>query len=176
MLKANVGLSRKLSHDYNSTGFSVNLEAEICAPLDDPTLVIAKIAELYDLAEESLNLQIERHEVGSVTQAARLTPVAPPALSSSPSPPTNGNGSAVSPSNGSKPAESGEFVPATNKQISFLLNLGKRQGLNKPQLENRISALIGRRADIYELSKQEAGRALDDLTKFSNTSEPQHRQ
>jgi len=29
MLRVNVGLSRKLSKDYNSTGYSVNLDGEV---------------------------------------------------------------------------------------------------------------------------------------------------
>jgi hypothetical protein len=39
MLKINVGLSKKLSKDYNSTGYSVNLEGEITAPVSDPDAV-----------------------------------------------------------------------------------------------------------------------------------------
>jgi len=33
MLRVNVGMSRKLSKDFNSTGFSVNLEGEVCGTL-----------------------------------------------------------------------------------------------------------------------------------------------
>ena len=62
MLKVNVGLSRKLSHDFNSTGFSLNLEGELCVGLDDPVAMIEKVKEFYDLAEEALNQQIERYE------------------------------------------------------------------------------------------------------------------
>jgi hypothetical protein len=40
MLKINVGLSRKLSKDFQSTGFSLNLEGEITAPVSDPEAVI----------------------------------------------------------------------------------------------------------------------------------------
>ena len=36
MIKANVGLSRKLSANFNSTGFSLNLEGEILATLVKP--------------------------------------------------------------------------------------------------------------------------------------------
>ena len=62
MLKVNVGLSRKLSRDYNSTGFSLNLEGEICVSLDDPETLVEKVKEFYDLAEEALNQQISRYE------------------------------------------------------------------------------------------------------------------
>lgn len=53
MFKVNVGLSRKLSRDYNSTGFSLNLERELCVGTDDPEVLIEKIKEVYDLAEEA---------------------------------------------------------------------------------------------------------------------------
>ena len=164
MLKANVGLSRKIAHDYNSTGFSVNLEGEICVPLDDPQMILVRIKELYDLAEESLCQQIDRHQ-----NAAIQEPASRPSEQSQIASP-NGSGHASNDSesdrsNGNRVASA--FVPATNKQISFLLNLGKRQGLNKPQLESRIAGLIGRQVDVYDLSKQEAGLVLDDLSAAS---------
>ena len=59
MLRVNVGLSRKLSKDYNSTGYSVNLDGEISAPVSDPQAVIDQVKELWDLAEEALGQQIE---------------------------------------------------------------------------------------------------------------------
>ena len=62
MLKVNVGLSRKLSKDYNSTGFTINLEGEVAAPPNDAEAVVEQVKELYDLAEEGLNLQIERSQ------------------------------------------------------------------------------------------------------------------
>lgn len=163
MLKVNVGLSRKVSQDYNSTGFSVNLEGEICVPLDDPQMIMVRIKELYDLAEESLSQQIDRHQNASIPE-----PVNRPAQ---PRPVTqNGNGHASGGSEAERPSANRvaiEFVPATNKQISFLLNLGKRQGLSKPQLESRIAGLVGRQVDVYDLSKQEAGLVLDDLSAAS---------
>jgi len=54
------GLSRKLSKDYNSEGFSINLEGEVSAPVNDPQGVVEQVKELYDLAEEALAQQIER--------------------------------------------------------------------------------------------------------------------
>ena len=62
MLKVNVGLSRKLSKDYNSTGFTINLEGEVAAPPNDAAAVVEQVKELYDLAEEALSLQIERSQ------------------------------------------------------------------------------------------------------------------
>ncbi len=79
MLKVNVGLSRKVSKDYNSTGFSLNLEGEVCVPLDDPEMVIEKIKELYDLAEESLDQQVARYEEHSAIASRDAVPPSRPA-------------------------------------------------------------------------------------------------
>jgi hypothetical protein len=35
MLRANVGISRKITRDYNSTGYSVSIDGEINAAVDD---------------------------------------------------------------------------------------------------------------------------------------------
>ena len=172
MLKVNVGLSRKVSRDYNSTGFSVNLEGEVCVPLDDPEGVVEKIKELYDLAEESLNQQVERYEGESGIASRDEAPSArndPPQSRSSTgnghgngyerrsSPPQNGNGHRRTP-------DDGGFTPASNKQISYLNNLAKRQGLTTPQLRQRVAEIVGREVDLYDLSKSEAGIVLDELT------------
>lgn len=172
MLKVNVGLSRKVSRDYNSTGFSVNLEGEVCVPLDDPEGVVEKIKELYDLAEESLNQQVERYEGESAIASRDEAPSArndpPPSQSSTgnrrgkgyerrSAPTQNGNGPR-------RTNDDGGFTPASNKQISYLNNLAKRQGLTTPQLRQRVAEIVGREVDLYDLSKSEAGIVLDELT------------
>lgn len=179
MLKVNVGLSRKLSRDYNSTGFSVNIEGEICAPVDDPELVVEKVKELYDLAEESLAQQIDRYE-GESAIASRDEERPEAGRRPQPTPVrSNGRsrGLAPSPSRANSPArEDQEFIPATNKQVQFLMNLGKREGMTKVQLEDRVAQILGRDAGIYDLSKQEAGIVLDQLkTTVNGSSAPRGR-
>jgi hypothetical protein len=75
MLRVNVGLSRKLSKDYNSTGCSVNLDGEVTAPVSDPEALIEQVKELFDLAEEALSIQIEQSHsidvIASHDQGAR---------------------------------------------------------------------------------------------------------
>lgn len=165
MLKVNVGLSRKLTRDYNSTGFSVNLEGEISVDLNDPEHLIEKIQEYFDLADETLTQQIERYEsdsaVGSrdevrtpvVIESAPVTPSKP----KSKSPPS------------SKPATTPETPPsvgdaATNKQIQYLLNLGKRSGMNTQQVEAHIEQVYGRKIGVYQLTKRQAGELIERLT------------
>lgn len=159
MLRVNVGLSRKLSKDYNSTGFSLNLEGEICAPMDDPEAVIERIREFYDLAEEALSDQIQRYEETDAIARREGDP-----------PNHNGNGNGQSATNGNG-RSSGKAPPttqeeaATNKQIQFLLTIARRQELTTAALEVEIGKILGHPVGIYQLSKREAGQVLDALTK-----------
>lgn len=165
MLKVNVGLSRKLSRDYNSTGFSLNLEGELGVGPDDPEALVEKIKEFYDLAEEALNQQIERHEGESAiasrdespapqTSPGRNRIAAATTRQPEPTPQPTGNGH----------GHPGTGEAATNKQLQYLLNLGTRHGLTPPQLENRIETILGRRVGVYDLTKKEAGEAIDALS------------
>lgn len=158
MLKVNVGVSRKLSKDYNSTGFTLNLEGEICAKLDDPEAVIQRIREFYDLAEEALNDQIGRHE--EVARAADREEDRPV--------PVNGNGAnhrkngrpqgTPNGLNGSSHPE-----PVTRKQIEYIHDIAQRKELSPKQLEDRITTIVGRPVLLDELTKQEAGQVIESL-------------
>jgi hypothetical protein len=164
MLKANVGLSRKITRDYNSTGYSVNIEGEINAPLDDPQAVVARVHELFHLAEESLAVEIDRDQgdaaigrrdedpphrqpVETPAPARPATPVIPPA----PQKPTNG--SPRSPNNDA----------ATPKQCQFIEQLAKRQKLSFTQLGAVIQQVVGQSKSLQQLSKKEAGAVIDSL-------------
>ena len=182
MIRANVGLSRKLSKDYNSTGYSVNLDGEISALVSDPEAVFEQVKELFDLAEEVLNQQIDR----SSSEAAIASHDEEPR----PQVPVNRNGNGTNGANGNHtnrisgnfqanttvgvneqkptpPPQNGngqEVQPATNKQIQYLLSIGKRQKLSTVQLEKKIAEIIGRPVGVYELSKMAAGIVIDALT------------
>ena len=171
MLKVNVGLSRKLSRDYNSTGFSLNLEGEICVSLDDPETLVEKVKEFYDLAEEALNQQVARYEGESATAGrTEEKPVRSHNSSngaSSKEPATNGkpsNQNSPAPANHGGNGKASNLDAATNKQVQYLLNLGKRHGLTQIQLEDRIESELGKKAGVYDLTKREAGDIIDVLS------------
>ena len=174
MLKVNVGLSRKRSRDFNSSGYSVNLEGEIAASLDDSEASIERIREYYDLADAALQDQIERDESDSAIASRDVQPAATESHHSGNGYGTerNGNGherpepSRTTSPNGNRPDE-----PATNKQIQFLLTIGKRQKLSTKQLEHRVSGVTGRSCELYDLTKREAGLAIDYLTKGNGTAD-----
>lgn len=171
MLKVNVGLSRKLSKDYNSTGFSLNLEGELCVGLDDPEAMIERVKEFYDLAEEALNQQIERYEgesaIGSRDEQRPSRSNGRSTAASANEAPNNGTsnsqtGNGHTNQNGNGQAANGDI--ATNKQVQYLLNLGKRQGLTPAQLDGRIEGILGKKVGIYDLTKREAGDVIDALS------------
>jgi hypothetical protein len=181
MLRANVGLSRKLSKDYNSTGYSINLDGEITAPVSDPEGVIEQVKELFDLAEETMAQQIDRsqgeaaiasHDVepGQQTPVNRNgnwlngsngngSPSTKELKNTTPSQNSNGNG------NGNGHHQ--EDQPATNKQFQYLLSIGKRLKLSTVQLEKRISEILGRQVGVYDLSKQAAGVVIEALSAWA---------
>ena len=176
MLRANVGLSRKVSRDFQSTGYTVNIDGEIPFLADDAEGVLEKIRELFDIAHEALDREIDRDQ-GSTAIGRRDETPQTPALPAKPSangrhrsdgpapsavpvstePPENGPGSPQ----GTPPATA---EAATNKQIQFILTMGKRFKLTTPQLEERITKVVGRQCGVYDLTKKEAGRVLDSWT------------
>ena len=167
MLKVNVGLSRKLTHDYNSTGFAINVEGELIVDLNDTEAAVEKIQEYYDVAEEALLRQIERHQ----SDAAIASRDEPPGKNDHQRAPSRSR-PAIPPSRlpERRRNDTSSPEPASNKQVQYLLNIGKRQGLSKPQLESRIADILGRSVDLYSLSKREAGAVLDSLTATSTLS------
>jgi hypothetical protein len=161
MIKANVGLSRKVSENFNSTGFSLNLEGEILATLDDPEAVIERIRELFSVAEEALDRQIADSQSNDPMAHRDAEDQSQPADNSR----SNGRPAPEpdrpSPDRNSKPRNE---EPATNKQIQFLHTLAKRQKLSGDKLEGVIQDITGRRCSPYDLSKREAGKVIDQLS------------
>ena len=190
MLRVNVGLSRKLTQDFNSTGFSVSLDGEVALSTDDPEAMLTRISELYGLAEAALQEQIERHQEGHDGHTVRVeqrqsrpdsdrratngtsSQTEKPAgrhrteklsgRTPERSRPRGGNGRQSQSRNGSGGGKPDE--PATNKEVQFLLTLSRRFGMGMPQLESRVEGVIGRRCGVYDLTKREAGQILDELT------------
>lgn len=171
MLRVTVGLSRKLSRDYNSTGYSINLEGEVAATLDDPESVIERIREFYDLADEALRDQIERDASITALAAHDATPTPPPPASRRTpiNRITETAPAAAAPQSPVPHASASAIEPATVKQKQFLETLTKRLGLGERQLEERIAEVLGRSVRLGDLNKREAGEVLDCLTAISPT-------
>ena len=163
MLKANVGLSRKVSANYNSDGFSVNLEGEIFAAPDDAEAVIERIKELFDVAEEALSQQVDRHQSDSAIASRDADNQASPPQGRSNGHPAQHADHPVPARNGHRDEKSPTGEPATNKQVQFLQTLAKRQKLYGPKLEAFIEEVVGRGCSPYDLTKKEAGAVINAL-------------
>src|SRR4051794_14048792 len=161
MLKANIGLSRKISENYNSDGFSVNLEGEILASPDDPEAVIERIKELFDVAEEALSQQVDRHQSDTAIASRDADPQ--PGYHSHPNARPAPEADGHTPRNGHRDEKPQAGEPASNKQVAFLQNLAKRQKMLGARLEGFIEEVIGRRCTPYDLTKKEAGAVTDAL-------------
>jgi hypothetical protein len=171
MLRASVSLSRKISRDYNSTGYTVTFDGEIPHSTDDAEGVLEKVGELFHLADEALNVEIDRDRGGNANDRQQPEPPRPSL------PPTNNGHANGHPRNNgrseplpmNRPAASngnghGNPDTATPKQLQFLQTMARRCKLSDRQLENRIAELIGRSCGVQQLSKKEAGLILDNLT------------
>jgi hypothetical protein len=159
-LKVNVGVSRKASKDYQSHGYSLNIEGEVLANTSDPDKLVEEIKEIYDLAEEALDQQIERsHSTSAIANHDEepRTAVRHEA-SERRAAPENGRRSPPSDGNGHKDEA------ATNKQIQYLLSIGKRMKLSTAALEGEIEQLLGEQVGLYDLTKKQAGVVIDGLT------------
>lgn len=163
MLKANVGLSRKVSENYQSTGFSLNLEGEILAAVDDPEAVVERIKELFDLADEALQRQVEAHTGDSAIASRDADNQAGSYQARSNGHPAPTSDHPATPRFGHRDEKPPTGEPATNKQVAFLQTLGKRQRLIGPKLEAFIQEVIGRSCSPYDLTKKEAGAVIEAL-------------
>lgn len=165
MIKVNVGMSRKVSKDYNSTGFSINLEGEVALSLDDPQLALERIKEFYDIAEETLAQQIESYEASfSGSNDRTASNAASPQVGNK-----NQNRTELRDSSKEdrRPASGATAVStaskATNKQLQFLLGLGKRHQMGLKELEEMVDVEFGEGLGFYELSKEQAGSLITTL-------------
>ena len=136
-LSINVGLSRKASKDYQSTGYSINVTAELDQLLlARPEELQDQIAGLYSQAEQALDRQAGATP-GEVPVNGRSQPSAPR--------PGNGNGRA-------------RVSPATESQKRAIQAICRRTN-SDPELECR--EIIG--CHFVELNIKGASQLIDHL-------------
>ncbi len=155
MLRATVRLGRTAVRPGHTGEYAVTLDGEIPFGLDDAEGVLEKVAELFHLADEALAREIDRdRECPPVhrPEPAPHRPASPPA---------------------SRPAVQGHPEPrsdaATPKQVQYLLNLSKRNGLSRDELDAVIARVTGSPKKTGDLTKRDAGAVIDHL----NNLEPE---
>lgn len=165
MIRANVGLSRKISREYQSTGYSINIEGDVAVSADDTEATLAKVAELFHLAEEALNVEIDRDQ----SEQAIGNRDKPTAITKSHSHDRNADDGNSSPAQTTQERTPNNGTDAiTNKQAQYVLTLGKRQRISNAQMEDKIEQILRRRCSVYDLTKREAGQLIDALSPQTN--------
>ena len=139
-LTINVGLSRKASKDYQSSGVSINVTAELDQSLlARPRELQAEIDRLYAQAEEGLARQAERPDDASQSNNGRPTS-------------DRGNG---------RPAPAP--APATRAQRKAIDAIGRRLGLDViEEIRHEFGWALDR------LSVAEASKVIDHLKGLTN--------
>ena len=140
----------------------MNLEAEITAPVSDAKGVIEQVKEVFDLAEAALDAQIERTQ-GTSAIASRDEEPRASRQNGNGRPEASGDGHRDTANNGNGRKDE----PATNKQIQYLLSIGKRMKLSTAALEKEIADVLGNEVALYDLTKKQAGIVIDQLTAAS---------
>ncbi len=152
MLRATVRLGRTAVRPDHADEYAVTLDGEIPFGPDDAEAVLEKVAELFHLADEALAREIDRDRECQPVHRTEPTPQRPA------NPPTT------------KTAGPGHPEPkpdaATPKQVQYLLNLAKRNGLSRDELDAVIARVTGSSKKTGDLTKRDAGTVIDHLNKL----------
>lgn len=145
-LSINVGLSRKASRDYQSTGVSINVTAELDQSLlARPDQLQQEIGRLYSQAEQALDRQAD---------AMTDSPPSPPARSGKDRPRgRNGNGNG----NG--------HAPMTHSQRRAINAIADRVGADAAEESQQLL-----NTDLDRLSLRQASQLIDHLKGLESSS------
>jgi hypothetical protein len=151
-LSINVGLSRKASKDYQSTGVSINVTAELDQSLlARPDELQQQVADLYAQAEQAMDRQAGRPEPQPASPARRS-----PATGRTGFRNGNGNGNGTR-SNGHENGN-GNGGGMTDSQRRAILAIARRAGAD-PVYE--AEQIIG--TPLEEMTIRQASELIDHL-------------
>lgn len=142
-LSINVGLSRKASKDYQSTGYSINVTAELDqALLTRPDELQAQIDALYGQAQNAIDRQLRDH----------------PAASAPRSPTTNGNGYHRESTGGHRTNGSRNGGGMTVSQRKAIDAIARRSGVDAQRESHEVFGVA-----LDDLSLRQASELIDTL-------------
>ena len=136
MLKLSTSYSKKIpvqGQDYSSQSYHCTVELELSDNLT-PDQLKGQIHDTFAMVKRSVEAEING-------KPAPAEPEPGPRQNGS----TNGNG-----------------AKATNKQIKFILDLAKNQGMGLSQVNQRVSQEFGVDT-VYDLDRKSASKLVDQL-------------
>ena len=145
MIKANISFAKKTNGDtpYSSNSVLVSLECELPAGASSLELQ-DKIHETFELVRDSVD-----REMDSLSQPSQR-----PARHNNQSRNDNRRNS---------------DSPATNKQVQYILSLGKDQRIGLPELNAMADKMAGV-PTIYDLTKRQASQMVQDLQQMQQAA------
>ena len=151
MLKLNTAYAKKVpaEAEYSSQSYHVSMEVELSDGLT-PEQVEAKIHENFDLLRKSVEDELKNNSTSNQSAQTTDTQFQPGQLET---PAQN----AAKPAYGKKNGTASD-VPASPKQIKFLLDLARQNGYTVEQLKSRFNV-----AALEDLSRTQCSRAIDQL-------------
>jgi len=153
-LSVNVGLSRKASKDYQSSGCSINVTAELDQTLlAQPDELQKRIDALYAQAESALSRQAQR--AAADPRDRRGPDESPSAASRHPDLGRNGGAGRDYDAGGRRSSNGGRMTESQRRAIDAISG---RLGLD-PRLESR--GVTG--CELQDLSVRQASRLIDHL-------------
>ena len=139
MIKLNASYSKKVPAelDYSSKSFMACVEVELPTGATASELQ-AKIHDTFELVKASVEDEIEGRSGQRSSSRERC------------------------PQQCSQGRGAGGDARATNKQVQYILSLGKERRLGLPELNRQVAELYGS-ANVYDLSKRDASAFVDVL-------------
>ena len=146
MLKLNASYSKKVpaEGEYSSQSYHCSVEVELSDKLEGHEIQ-AKIHETFALVRDAV--EAELHGTAPKTETAR------PALRVVLQPEAQARGGA--------PARGGT-EKATNRQIKYVLDLAKSQGIGLSDINARVQKTY-RAETVYDLNRGQASQLVDEL-------------
>jgi hypothetical protein len=142
-VKISAGYSDKVSQDYNSTQYSLNLELDVVVN-GSTTEIESASQKLFSLCKKLVLAQ------RSVNVDTLLNPEAKPGASQS------------APAGPQSPSSS-TARPASGKQIKYLLELAKKSGMDEKAIRSLPSEF--QKSSFEALSSSEASKLIDSFSK-----------
>ncbi len=138
MLKLNASYSKKVPADekFSSQSFLASIEVELPNGMTT-TQLEDKIHDTFDLVKQSVENEIAARTTKDVPAKPQRSQRRPEAFAAT-------------------------ATTATNKQIGFILKLGKEQQKGLPEL-NAMAAAQFKAESIYQLTKRDASAMVDQL-------------
>ena len=151
MLKLNASYSKKVPADteYSSQSYHASVEVELPDGLT-PDQLNAKIHETFALVRDSVEAELHGNTAPQPAQIPQTSNMQPQgAYDAAPQ-------NAAKPTYGKKPTTD---VPASPKQIKFLLDLARQNGYSPEQIKAKFNV-----SSLESMTKTQCSRAIDELS------------